>query len=113
MPIPTHIISPTALANARAVVVISPETRFHPAIFGCAWATMKAARGQSLHFDRLHPAYLIETAPDVATYRAEETARAESAADHIADITARAMARARIHIARRGYGPAVDGGHVA
>ena len=87
----THNISPAALANARAVVVISADSRFHPAIVGGAWATMKAARGQTFHPDRLLPAHLVEAAPAPD----QAAALADAQADIIADITARAMARVR------------------
>jgi len=90
MPNPHHI-SPAALANARAVVVISADSRFHPAVIGGAWATMKAARGEGFHADRLRPAHLID--PD------DPTALPATAADTIDTITERATVRARFRAA--------------
>lgn len=80
--------SPAALANARATLDVTHADGCHPGIIGGAWATMKAARGQTFRPDRLHPAHLIEP-----------TRTRDAEAEHLAEITARAMDRARNRIA--------------
>jgi len=84
----THLVSPSALANARATVDVTHAGGIHPGIIGGAWATMLAAKGQTFRPDRLEPAHLIET-----------TRAPDAEADHLAEITARAMDRARTRIA--------------
>ena len=51
---------PSAMARA---IVSSPEAHIgNPALFRSAWTALKAARGQTVHPHRLHPAFQIAAA---------------------------------------------------
>lgn len=92
---PLISISPEALANARAVVLDPASVRCHPAVIGGAWATLKAARGQTVDQSRLTPAYLIEPAAQPPTAHGAPTPAASSQPN------ARTITRIREAIARR------------
>lgn len=46
------------LARALAIVTDPGSVDAHPGLLAAAWADLKAARGQTVALDRLHPAYL-------------------------------------------------------
>lgn len=64
-----HLIHPETAAMALAIgpmaraIVTTPEAYAHnPNLFGIAWASLKSARGQTVHQHRLRPAHHIVAA---------------------------------------------------
>lgn len=53
--------TPLQIAIARAAVDVTNTCHFHTGTAQNAWDTLKAARGQIVHFDRLTPAHIIST----------------------------------------------------
>lgn len=110
---PNIFITPAALARARAVALDPGSVGCHPALIGGAWATLKAARGQTVDSRRLTPAHLIEPAappfppaPAPETRRTADAARraGDSEADIISQTYARTLAVIQSVVARRRHG---------
>lgn len=64
-PIPPH---------PRSILADPAEFHHCPALLQSAWATLKAARGQSVDFDRIGPPRHITTCPGAATALADHRA---------------------------------------
>lgn len=69
-------IHPDAIAEARRIVG-APQARTPVAVVQNAWATLKAERGQPVHFDRIGDAHHIArpAAPPVTTAADLDAAR--------------------------------------
>lgn len=53
-------LHPDRIATALAAVANPAAHGGHAALLAAAWSDLKAARGQTVDFDRLQPAYLID-----------------------------------------------------